>query len=130
VEVTIPIKMPPIKSALTAGPFKVPIDLSEIDTTLTIGGEGTSAKFTQSHLDSIKTTSLASTTNNFTPKAGTQGSGYPMGSDPTNGDSGGGGGSDEENDTNPRVENANKRLEALERKLENREINAVEFQRE
>ena len=129
VEVTIPIKMPPIKSALTAGPFKVPIDLSEIDTTLTIGGEGTSAKFTQSHLDSIKTTSLAPTTNNFTPKGGSSGSGYPTGSDPTNGDSGGGG-SDEENDTNPRVENANKKIEALERKLENREINEWEFQQE
>jgi hypothetical protein len=48
--------------------------------------------------------------------------------DNTGKDSGGGGGSEEENDTNPKVENLNTKLEALDRKLERREIDAVEHQ--
>lgn len=131
--------MPATEATLKVGDLlTIPIALNELDTKVTIGGEESSAKFTQSHINSIKTTSLAPPKKTFNANNQPKGTSYGKGHDETNNGGGGGGGGgggsknkDEKiNYTNPNLENINEKIKSLERRREKGEIDALSYENE
>ena len=105
----------------------------------TVGGAKASATFGGGAFQPRNNTYKPVTVDTKVPGGGATGgtgTGYSKGDDEENGvnggnsGGGGGGGEKEENNTDPHVANAEKRLEALDRRLERREIDAVEYKLE
>ena len=102
----------------------------------TVGGAKASATFGGGAFQPRNNTYKLVTVDTKVPGGGATGgtgTGYSKGDDEENGANGGnsgGGGEKEENNTDPHVVNAEKRLEALDRRLERREIDAVEYKLE